>query len=499
VLRKVSLLVVLVVAVAAALYQYGLRVGVDGSGWLPRFISTAPDYDALEADRARQRASETSLPPVAPEVGAASSSVTNSSSNSPAMTSAAASSAAPANPGVVQSAAQPSVRDAWPAFRGLARDGRYTAAPILASWPREGLTELWRHPIGVGYASFVVAEGRAFTIEQRRAQEVVAAYDVDTGHELWTVGWDAEFRESMGGDGPRATPTYHDGRVYALGAAGEFRCLDARTGAVLWRHNILEDTGVGNLTWGMAAAPLVVDDLVVVQPGGSRDQSVVAYDRLSGERRWSALGDQQSYTSPMLVTLGGLRQILVVTARRAVGLTVDEGRLLWEFPWANNQGINAAQPLLLGNDRVFLSASYGSGAAVIQVAREGDGFRVAPVWQNQRIKNRFASSVVHEGHIYGLDESILTCIDAETGEARWKAGRYGYGQLMIAGDLLVVVTEDGRVVLVRATPDGHEELASFAAIEGKTWNHPVIADGRLIVRNGREMAAFDIRLREAGN
>jgi outer membrane protein assembly factor BamB len=243
----------------------------------------------------------------------------------------------------------------------------------------------------------------------------------------------------------------------------------------------------------MAAAPLVVDDVVVVLPGGSRDQSVVAYDRRSGDRRWSSRGDGQSYTSPMLVTLGGLRQILVVTASRVVGLTVDEGRLLWDYPWSNNQGINAAQPLLVGNDRVFLSASYGSGAAVIQVTREGEGFRAASVWQNQRIKNRFSSSVLHEGHIYGLDESILTCIDAATGEARWKAGRYGHGQLMIAGDRLVVVTEDGRVVLVRATPDGHEELASFEAIEGKTWNHPVIADGRLILRNGREMAAFDVR------
>jgi outer membrane protein assembly factor BamB len=200
----------------------------------------------------------------------------------------------------------------------------------------------------------------------------------------------------------------------------------------------------------------------------------------------------------MLVTLGGLRQILVVTASRVAGLTINQGRLLWEYPWSNDQGINAAQPLLVGSDRVFLSASYGSGAAVIQVTREGDRFRAETVWENQRIKNRFSSSVLHEGHIYGLDESILTCIEAATGEARWKAGRYGYGQLMIAGDRLVVVTEDGRVVQVRATPDGHEELASFAAIEGKTWNHPVIADGRLIVRNGREMAAFDIQ-GEVGN
>jgi outer membrane protein assembly factor BamB len=485
VIRKAWLVLALVIAVAAVLYQSGLRIGVDGSGLVPRFVSSAPDFDALEADRARQRAASpagTAPPDPARAPG--------SVSPAPAATPASTPGATPVSAAVQVSAR---ARDIWPSFRGVARDGRYTAAPIRTAWPDTGLPEVWRQPIGLGYASFVVADGRAFTIEQRRAQEVAAAYDVDSGRELWTVGWDAEFRESMGGDGPRATPTYHDGRVYALGATGELRSLDAATGAVTWRTNILEDSGVGNLTWGMAAAPLVVDDFVVVLPGGSDDRSVVAYDRRSGERRWSALGDAQSYTSPMLVTLGGLRQILVVTASRVVGLTVDEGRLLWDYPWSNNQGINAAQPLLVGNDRVFLSASYGSGAAVIQVTREGEGFRAASVWQNQRIKNRFSSSVLHEGHIYGLDESILTCIDAATGEARWKAGRYGHGQLMIAGDRLVVVTEDGRVVLVRATPDGHEELASFEAIEGKTWNHPVIADGRLILRNGREMAAFDVR------
>ena len=489
-LRKTTLAVVFVIACAAALYQAGLRVSVDGSGFMPRFVTNSPDYDALEEDRARQRA----LAPPPPVAAAAQPAAALAALPSPAASQAGTPPAVPDTAARAATSSPPSApdRDAWPGFRGDLRDGRYAAAPVRAAWPPEGLPELWRHPIGVGYASFVIANGRAFTIEQRRSQEVVAAYDLDTGREVWTVGWDGEFLESMGGDGPRATPTYHDGRVYALGALGELRCLDARTGAVIWRKNILEENEVRNLTWGMAAAPLIVDDVVVVMPGGSRDRSIVAYDLQTGERRWSALGDQAAYTSPMLVTLGGLRQILAVTARRAVGLTVD-GRLLWEFPWANNQGINAAQPLLIGGDRVFLSASYGSGATVVQIARNGDQFTAQAVWENQRLKNRFSSSVLHEGHIYGLDESILTCIDAATGEARWKAGRYGYGQLMIAGDRLIVLTEDGRVALVRATPEGHEELASFDAIEGKTWNHPVIADGRLIVRNGREMAAFDIR------
>jgi outer membrane protein assembly factor BamB len=382
----------------------------------------------------------------------------------------------------------------WPDFRGPHRDGRSTET-IRTDWPADGLPQLWKQPIGLGYASFVVADGRAFTIEQRRRQEVVAAYDVESGRELWTTAWDGEFVEAMGGDGPRATPTYHDGRLYALGALGEFRCLDAATGAVVWRRNILEDNGASNLDWGMSAAPLVVDDTVIVLPGGSGGRSIAAYNRANGEIVWRALDDRQAYVSPMLVTIAGLRQVLVVTATRAVGVSPAGGTLLWEYPWPTQMGINVAQPVLLGNDRVFLSSSYGQGAAVFEVVREGDRFATRTVWQNTRMKNKFTSSLLHEGHLYGLDESILACLDAATGDQKWKGGRYGYGQVLLAGDHLVVLTEDGEVVLVRATPERHHELARFRAIDGKTWNHPAVADGRLLVRNLREMAAFDIRPR----
>jgi outer membrane protein assembly factor BamB len=321
----------------------------------------------------------------------------------------------------------------------------------------------------------------------------VAAYDLRTGRELWTNGWDGEFTESMGGDGPRATPTYHDGLVYALGALGELRALDARTGAVVWRRNILSDSGADNLDWGMSGAPLVVDDTVIVLPGGGGGRSVVALHRRTGQPAWQSLDDRQAYTSPMLMTIAGVKQIVFVTATRVVGVTPEGGRLLWEFPWATQMGINAAQPLLLDDDRVFVSSSYGQGAAVFEVIRDGDRFSARQVWANTRMKNRFSSPLYHAGHIYGLDESILACVDARTGDLKWKAGRYGYGQVLLAGDRLIVLTEQGEVVQVRATPEGHEELARFQAISGKTWNHPVIADGFLLVRNLREMAAFDIR------
>jgi outer membrane protein assembly factor BamB len=478
--RAIALTFMLVLAGAGALYLYGVRVELDGGTW-PRFVSTVPDYDALEADRARQKEAPLPVAETSPTATPA-----------PPVAPAAGEGAAGALPDG-HAAAPTATPGSWTDFRGRRRDGRYDEPPVLLDWPRGGPRLMWKQPIGLGYASFVAAEGRAFTIEQRRAQEVVAAYDVATGRELWTNGWAGEFRESMGGDGPRATPTYHDGRVYALGALGELRSLDAKTGSVIWRRQILEENGAANLEWGMSGSPLIVDDLVVVQPGGPGGRSVVAYKRRTGEPVWRALNDRQAYVSPMLVTLAGVRQLLIVSASRVMGLTVDAGRVLWEYPWQNDTGINVAQPLLLGGDRVFLSSSYGGGAAVIEVTRDGDSFVTKLIWSNQRMKNKFTSSVLRDGFVYGLDESILACIDAATGDVKWKAGRYGYGQVMLAGDRLIVLTEDGQIVQVRATPERHEELVAFDAISGKTWNHPAIVDGRLLVRNGSEMAAFDLR------
>jgi len=464
------------VLAAGGLHLAGVRVGMNGSG-RPGFISGGPNYDALEADRARQHQ----------QLAASSgeSATSSAASIEPSPPDAPSSGA-----GVTKST--PVSTAPWPDFRGRNRDGR-SSEPIRLDWPPDGLPRLWKQPIGLGYASFVVAGGRAFTIEQRRSQEVIGAYDTATGRELWTSSWDGEFAESMGGNGPRATPTYHQGRLYALGALGEFRSLDAETGRLIWRKNILDDNSATNLDWGMAASPLIVGDAVVVLPGGRNGKSVVAYNKDTGARLWSALDDQQAYTAPMLVTLGGVEQILVVTATRALGLNTNGSRVLWEYPWSTFSGINVAQPVLLDDRRVFLSAGYDHGAALIEIVNDAGRWSVRNLWENNRMKNKFTSSVLLNGYLYGLDESILACVEAETGQLKWKAGRYGYGQVMLASDHLVVLTEDGDLVLVKATPDRHDEIARFPAIEGKTWNHPVVADGRLFVRNIREMAAFDIR------
>jgi len=256
--------------------------------------------------------------------------------------------------------------------------------------------------------------------------------------------------------------------------------------------NILQDNRSQNLPWGMSASPLIVDDKVIVLPGGQHNSSVVAYDKKTGAPAWKALDDVQAYTSPMLVNLAGRRQALVVSATRVVGLDPNTGSLIWDFPWQTANGINSAQPVLVSGDQFFISAGYGHGAALIEVRRSGEQFLARALWETTAMKNKFNTSVYYEGNIYGMDESILTCIDARTGERRWKQGRYGYGQLLLAGDTLIVLTESGELVLVKATPSQHSELARFQAISGKTWNHPALAAGRLLVRNGNEMACFRI-------
>jgi outer membrane protein assembly factor BamB len=377
----------------------------------------------------------------------------------------------------------------WTDFRGARRDGQYGAAPIRTDWT--SLKPMWRQPVGGGHASFVAAEGRAFTIEQRGKNEVVAAYDVLTGRELWTNAWNASFIESMGGPGPRATPTFYDGTLFALGATGELRAFDASNGKVRWRTNILEDANVGNLGWGMAASPLVVGNTVITVPGGRNGRSIVAYDRATGKVAWSALDDEAAYASPMRVRLAGVDQIVVFLAARVVGISPDRGALLWEFPWSPEN--NAAQPVVTSENRIFISSS--SGGALIEIAREGGSLKAREVWQTNRMKNGFSSSVHHDGFIYGLDLGILACIDAASGELKWKGGRYGDGQVLLSSGHLVITSDDGEVVLVRATPEGHQELAKISGIDGQTWNNPALADGFLLIRNSAQMAAFDLRLR----
>jgi outer membrane protein assembly factor BamB len=440
-------------------------------------------YDAVEQHRAQQATA-------APAQSDQSTAPANAAGVPVGAASPTAGSAA-TEAGPAETVAAHASRNYWTNFRGPNRDGRYEELQVLTQWPASGLAPIWKQPIGVGYASFVIADGRAYTIEQRRGQEVVTAYDVATGRELWKQGWNAQYSDSTG-DGPRATPTWDDGRIYALGATGELRCLDAKTGAVAWGRNILTENQASNLSWAMAASPLVVDDKVIVLPGGANGKSVAAYNKLTGAPVWKSQNDPQAYVSPMLATLAGRRQIVIVSASRVMGLAPEDGSLLWSHVWDTDMGINVSQPIMVDKNRLFISSGYGKGAALIEITGSGKNFEARTLWENINMKNKFNSSVLHEGHVYGLDEGILTCLDVNTGERKWKGGRYGYGQVILASGHLIVSSDAGELALVKATPQQYTEVARFAALEGKTWNYPAIAGGRLLVRNATQMAAYNI-------
>ena len=464
--------IAIVVLIGLALVAWFVATQI--SRWQTR-KALAQQAAAIAAHREAQRATPAAAPAATPTV-------------TPSTTTAAAAVAAPtATPAIAWTTG-------WSGFRGARRDGHYSAGPILTDWT--ALRPLWRQPVGGGHASFVAANGHAFTIEQRGGQEVAVAYDVLTGRELWTNAWEAVFiSNSGGGPGPRATPAFHDGTLFVLGATGELRALDASSGKVRWRTNILDDAGAANRDFGIAASPLIVGNTVVTVPGGGNGRAIIAYDRASGRVAWSALDDEPSYSSPVRVTLAGVEQIVAVLANRVVGLSTDRGNLLWESPWPTDGGNHAAQPVILGDNRIFLSAGSGIRGLALEITRDGDRLSARELWRTNRMKNIITSSVHHEGFIYGIDQGILACIDAANGELKWKGGRYGDGQTLLASGHLVITTGDGEVVLVRATPDAHQEVARTTAVEGATRNHPALVDGFLLVRNGKQMAAFDLRPR----
>ncbi len=458
-LVTLSLAIVVVVLGAVCLRSCeqlaGARIAIRSA------LQDEPDYDRLEADRAG-RAGRTGR------------------ADEPA---------APALPAAADAPAP-----YWTDYRGPGRRGEYDETPILTDWPDEGLALLWRQPVGAGYGSVTVAGGLVFSLEQRRDDEALVAYALETGAEVWIDAWPARFTEVMSGEGPRTTPVYAEGRVYALGAAGELRCVEAASGELHWRKDLLVESAGANLLYGLAATPLVLGDDLIVVAGAPEEHgaTLLALDRASGEVRWRALDEHAGYASPLLARIGEHEQLLVSTGAHLAGLEARTGEVLWTFPWSVSQELTCAQPVVVDAGHVLLSGGYGKGAALVEVGASEHGWEASEVWSSLTMKNRFNSSVLFEGYVYGLDEGILACIDPLTGRRVWKGGRYGYGQLLLAQGHLLVVGEDGDLMLVQASPEGHRELHRFRALEGLTFNVPALAHGRLILRNKLEMACYEL-------
>jgi outer membrane protein assembly factor BamB len=376
----------------------------------------------------------------------------------------------------------------WPGFRGPRRDSVIHDLRINTDWEKTPPVEVWRRPIGPGWSSFAVQGDRLYTQEQRGEEEIVSCYNAATGAPIWMHRDKARFYESNGGAGPRATPTLHDGRVYTLGATGIVNVLDAATGRAVWSRNAEADTGAPRPGWGFAGSPLVVGDLVIVAASGR----LAAYDLATGHPRWTRATGGGGYSSPHLATIDGVPQILLPTGGGVASVALADGALLWQ---QTLDGVSILQPAFTPDGDLLIATGDmmgGAGIRRMSIKRASDGWTVEGRWTSRGLKPYFNDFVVHEGHGYGFDGSILAAIDLTDGTRKWKGGRYGNGQLVLLPeqDLLLVLSEEGDLALVAARPNQFTELARFAALEGKTWNHPVIVGDFLFVRNGEEMAAF---------
>jgi outer membrane protein assembly factor BamB len=377
----------------------------------------------------------------------------------------------------------------WPGFRGPERDGIIRGTQIATEWSRSGPVELWRRPIGPGWSSFAVQDNVAYTQEQRGEDEIVSCYNLTTGAPVWTHRDATRFWESNAGAGPRATPTLDRGRVFTFGATGILNALDARDGHVIWSRNAASDTKRKVPGWGFSSSPLVVGDTVIIAAAGT----LAAYNIGDGNPRWFGPTNGWGYSSPHLATLDGVMQILLLNGVGAVSVSPPDGKLLWDHEWKSD---GMVQPRVIEGGDVLIGSGSGMGAKTglhrIAVTHGTAGWTVKERWTTTGLKPYFNDFVVHKGHAYGFDGSSLACVDLKDGARKWKGGRYGAGQLVgfADQDLLLVLSEHGQLALVKATPEEFMEVARFAAIQGKTWNHPVLVKDVLLVRNDREMAAF---------
>ncbi|MGC1272345.1 MAG: PQQ-binding-like beta-propeller repeat protein [Planctomycetaceae bacterium] len=380
----------------------------------------------------------------------------------------------------------------WASFRGGDRES-VVAGVTLADWSISPPSELWRHRVGPGWSSLIAVGDVLITQEQRGDQEAVVCYRADGGSEVWAHTSDDRFEEALSGTGPRATPTAVDDKIVSYGAKGRLDCLDASTGNALWSRNVLEESGATVPMWGLSISPLIVDGLAVVFAGGKEDQGLLAFDLATGEPAWRTAGGTMTYSSPQVMAVDGVRQIVMQDEQALYGVDVADGRRLWSHPSPSAGSFQPMiQPHLVDGDRLIVG--WGNGILCLQVRLEGESWQTAEQWTSNRLKPGFNDVIIDDSHIYGLDDGILCCVDVNDGKRLWKAGRYGFGQMLFLPEQreLLILTEKGEVVRVSATPEGHRELGRFKAIDGKTWNHPIIAHGRLVVRNGEEIACFEL-------
>jgi len=378
----------------------------------------------------------------------------------------------------------------WPQWRGANRDGISKETGLLKEWPKDGPPLVWKaQGAGRGYSTVAISGGKLYTMGVRGNREFVIAFDVATGKEIWATAHGTAFSNDRG-DGPRGTPTVDGKMVYSLGGNGDLSCIDASSGRIIWKMNVLQKFGGSNITWGISESPLVIGEKLLVNPGGP-GASIVALNKADGSLIWKSQSDEAGYSSGVPAQIGNKTQVIFFTHNRAVGLDLNDGKLLWEYPRAANDVANVATPIVRGN-RVFISSDYGTGAGMVEIKADG---KPQEIYFTRDMRNHHSSSVLVGDYLYGFSSSSLTAMKFDTGEVAWKDRSVGKGSLVFADGNLYCFSENGVVGLVEATPTGYKEKGRFRIQQGNlpTWTHPVVAGGRLYLRDQDTIYAFDVR------
>ena len=383
----------------------------------------------------------------------------------------------------------------WPSFRGSSRDGKLVGVSLKEDWVSSPPKLIWKSKIGPGWSSFSVAGNKLFTQEQRGEKEAVVCLNADSGATIWEHEYESRFWETVAGAGPRATPTIADEGLFSLGANGILTCLNASSGAKIWERDIQVDSKRKPPMWGFASSPLVTEGVVIVHAGGADDKGLLAYDAKTGESRWSTSSGDHSYSSAQAANFDSVPGVLMETNAGLQFINAKDGSKIWQFD-SPSQNYRTLQPLVLGNS-VLLANSMGEGTRRLSVSLNGDQWSVKEQWASRSMKPDFNDFVEHQGYLYGFDGSIFACIDVATGEKKWKKGRYGNGQVLLLCDAgqMLVTSEKGELVLLRADSEKMMELAKFPAIEGKTWNHSVVVGNRIFIRNAEQAACYELPTR----
>lgn len=402
--------------------------------------------------------------------------------------------------------------DSFLSYSGQDRHAHLTGRALSDDWATPP-AELWRISVGKGWSGFVGTNEYVFTQELRGETECVVCYSLETGSEVWLHTDDAAFVSVLAGNGPRATPslvmtTDADGnsqtRIVTVGATGLVNCLNASTGQSLWQVDLLAEHQAENLVHGVCASPLVVDGKVIVCPPGEDGPCIAAYELADGQLIWTGGAEQDrqsSYSSPLLAEIHGQQQIVLHAGPGVCGFDIETGHELWFFEWTNEYDNNAAQPLVgvTGANRIFASTGYGRGSALFEIADDGEAFETKSIWENRVLKSKYSSPIVHKDAVYGLDDGILSCVDAASGKRLWKRGRYGHGQVWLVGDLLLIQCEPGDLALVRPSRESLDEIARIPVFSAKTWNHLCLVGSKLLIRNDREAACLQLPVADSAS